>query len=371
MKKYRVSFAASLLLLFLAVVVPTFAAGGARSQPEAADSGTEADTCGPSCRESESGLIDQVVNIYHGLLRGPKKTNLQSSSKFDPYKTDAELDAYFYRFRKNCSDETYSAFIKEYKKYIQIAAKHFDIPFPILACLIFRESRFDPLAKSDVGAFGLGQFMPHTKEHISRILSDGKKLTSSQLTDFESYQIKVNLGETLTSRERRDHSYYSKKASLHALQARWRNYFAELQSDPEYKKSPYAKYKTPTAFTETGARLPPMAIGATALYVRYLLKNGVGGAPSPGDKNDPLVYIALTGAYNMGLGTALRLTRKMEAHSAQNWIDALSKIKESRFHMESIRRCMAKNETAGPVAGVKKGGALLTENECRNSGSKK
>jgi soluble lytic murein transglycosylase-like protein len=55
---------------------------------------------------------------------------------------------------------------KEYNQYIQVAARKYRIPHPLVWAVMHTESNFDPDAVSPVGASGLMQLMPATAREM-------------------------------------------------------------------------------------------------------------------------------------------------------------------------------------------------------------
>lgn len=56
----------------------------------------------------------------------------------------------------------------EYHAHLNKAATEAGVPLGFIVGIIHTESRWNPYAKSPVGAVGLGQFMPATAEHIAK-----------------------------------------------------------------------------------------------------------------------------------------------------------------------------------------------------------
>jgi hypothetical protein len=80
--------------------------------------------------------------------------------KLEGYKTRLELDRYFTCWKED--DNWHHLYFTQYKGMIEDAAKASGIPFQILACLVFFESKFNRKALSQAGAKGLAQTMPTT-----------------------------------------------------------------------------------------------------------------------------------------------------------------------------------------------------------------
>ncbi len=97
--------------------------------------------------------------------------------KLAGYKTEAEVDRYLGCWKE--SDANFVAYKSKYKKMIQAAAEASSIPFSILACLYFYESKFDKNVVSPVGAKGLAQIMPGTWKAMVANLDTGKAMVTN------------------------------------------------------------------------------------------------------------------------------------------------------------------------------------------------
>ena len=72
----------------------------------------------------------------------------------------------------------------EYQTIIKGHAKNYDLDPALLAAVIYRESKFDPKAKSSSGAIGLMQLLPDTAKGIA-LHTGGGKFVISDLYDPE------------------------------------------------------------------------------------------------------------------------------------------------------------------------------------------
>jgi len=72
----------------------------------------------------------------------------------------------------------------EYENIIRGHAKNYDLDPALLAAVVYRESKFDPKAKSSSGAIGLMQLLPDTAKGIA-LHTGGGKFVVSDLYDPE------------------------------------------------------------------------------------------------------------------------------------------------------------------------------------------
>jgi hypothetical protein len=93
---------------------------------------------------------------------------LATSIKLSGYKTKGELDRYFRCWGE--SEELFRIYQSEYRQMIEDAAFASGVPFSVLACLFFYESKFHKKAESPVHAKGLAQIMPGTWKDIKKDL---------------------------------------------------------------------------------------------------------------------------------------------------------------------------------------------------------
>lgn len=94
----------------------------------------------------------------------------ETGKKLAGYKSAAEVDRYISCWQKAGPELT--AYVNTYRAQIQKAAEIADIPFGILACLYFRESRFDKNVKSFANppAVGIAQLRPDTWKAMMNII---------------------------------------------------------------------------------------------------------------------------------------------------------------------------------------------------------
>lgn len=72
----------------------------------------------------------------------------------------------------------------EYEHIVRGHARQYDLDAALLAAVIYRESKFDPDARSSSGALGLMQLLPDTAEGIAQ-LTGGRRFEVDDLFDPE------------------------------------------------------------------------------------------------------------------------------------------------------------------------------------------
>jgi hypothetical protein len=230
-----------------------------------------------------------------------------------------------------------TALEKEYWPMIETAAREFQVPRTLLACLLFRESRFNRNATSSTGAIGLGQQMPDNIRYLSNIIG-----MRPRQDDIQKYQELASLTPR-TAQEREDKSYATTRLKNANLSAMWQSYFSRLTSSGHHKGP------APRSLNQTTVRTPAHAIGASALYMRIILlhfneelDNELVEKTSR-ENSQFKAWLASAGAYNMGPGAASRLIKRAGVQrDPEAWLRVLSRSNaETRDHILSIRRCAA------------------------------
>jgi soluble lytic murein transglycosylase len=105
----------------------------------------------------------------------------------------------------------------EYEHVIVGHARNYDLDAALLAAVIYRESKFDPDARSRSGAIGLMQLLPDTAKGIA-LHTGGKRFVVSDLVDPE---INVRYGAFYLRRLMR--KYEDERLALAAYNAGQRN----------------------------------------------------------------------------------------------------------------------------------------------------
>lgn len=279
-------------------------------------------------------------------------------------------------------DGRYDAIAKKYMPLIEKASRAFEVPKTVLACLIFRESRFDMKAVSPTGAIGLGQMLPSTMDHMTKLL---KPVDQSFLA-----RMKGILAKALPSGKEqaiKDRAYAKTIVKNSEFTASWEDYIGGLKSyyvkfndsecrrrNPLNKKDPKKsedarkkclkrmnndEHRTITVDNVTTD--PAIAIGSTGLYLKTILKHFnetlKNAKVENGDEQSPNFYLLLAavGSYNMGPGTAAEILKNVRPANAINWVEALKKSnEETAAHILSIQNCVEpasskNNPWKGPI----------------------
>jgi hypothetical protein len=309
--------------------------------------------------ERTKGLLDKI-NIFNGKPdpvcdeRTPataapalQRTTYEKSAQkaaVVPFKSEGDLRKYLDCYvvepgRMKIVSETYLPLIAQ-------AAKDFDIPQTLLACLIFRESRFDINARSQSGAIGLGQHLRGTMADISRVIGDD----FSDIPKLQAIHNSLSGRETSLSVQDLKDMRYAKTRMMGATQAaQWNNYFASLTSKRLHKGPPPKVVSTKTITT------PSIAIGATAFYLQSILIHfqktldpSLSLEQSDKDSRNYDALLAAAGAYNMGPGAASGMLEDIRPPNPKKWIEKLKKSnEETAGHILSIQNCLSSPSTSG------------------------
>lgn len=234
---------------------------------------------------------------------------------------------------------------EKYLPLIAQAAKDFDIPQTLLACLIFRESRFDINARSGSGAIGLGQHLRGTMADISRVVGDD----FSDVPKLQALHDSMSGRESGLSTQELKDMRYAKARMMGATQlAQWKNYFENL-SAKELHKGPSPKVVSTKTITT-----PSIAIGATAFYLQSILIHfqktldpTLSLEQSDKDARNYDALLAAAGAYNMGPGAASGMLEDIRPPNPKKWIERLKKSnQETAGHILSIQNCLTSPSTS-------------------------
>ena len=251
----------------------------------------------------------------------------QNPTSFIFYKNTKELEHYFQCFklhRNSLSDKQ--------KKIISITSKHYNLPYPLIACTLFIESRFNIHAISHAGAHGLAQFMPET---LSTIVALNTPPTKAQLRGCQSEKLsdsEMNYCQALYEQQR----YVALWTSLQGKLNRTKLSKGKFQFDP---------------FS------PTESIAMSGMYLHYLLNRIDQKTNAPRGKmfNERVMseYKLALAAYNRGPGKIGQLIQKQkEQTGAVNLEEIVSMIrinKETAEHMDAIEKCLTKNDYRQPI----------------------
>lgn len=355
---------------------------------------------------AESDLVKGLVNRWNGAKRwfcpedrppeNPlppmtvvpevRKSIPPPVSSQDRLKSEGELRRYIECYLTE--DGRYEKVAKEYMPLIAEAARAFELPKTVLACLIFRESRFDINARSHSGAIGLGQHLTGTMEHISDILKPSREKDTEKLLEITKSTAKESAAENKTTlaQARKDLAYANTILKDRSYRLRWEQMFKDRNAskcEAQSKKSlPAPKPKkdkkgnpippvatkapsyedryeaclnaaVPRSVNRSTIKNPAIAIGATAMYLHMIINEfkhsldsdiRVGNLESQGPNYD--ILLAAAGAYNMGPGAAIKILSPIEPPDREKWVQALMKSnEETAGHVASIRNCIESSES--------------------------
>lgn len=217
--------------------------------------------------------------------------------------------------------------LKSYKPLILRASKVFKVPFSFQSCLLYKESRFNPKAKSHVGALGVAQFTEETYDFLAKALLVGMKQSLKPYNYSElrtQYEFNLRL--------------YKKMYFL------WQSYL----------ESSGLKDLNLSEMSHRDFLLrPEYAIGFSGLYL-YYLKNKLRfhikeKARVENFAYEPEMYLSLAGAYNQGAKRLLKIASRDKKINFSKWIEHQSRFPETRGYIESIKNCM-QSESKSDVA---------------------
>ncbi|CAN5474035.1 hypothetical protein BH10BDE1_BH10BDE1_26110 [soil metagenome] len=253
----------------------------------------------------------------------------------------------------------YDKIQKDYLPIIESAAKEFEVPQTLLACLIFRESRFDINARSSTGAMGLGQHLKGTMQYLTQLLKPMDASTLKRSTDdivLSEQELAAKNGNSL-GQAKKDRALAKTRLTNRLHTIGWESYFANLDKRKMHS-GPVPRVISPATIKD-----PRIAIGATAMYLKMILYDfreslDLDLRVSNHDKQQPNYHLLLAaaGAYNMGPGAAIKILGPIEPPDREKWVAALAHSnEETAKHILSIQRCIesssSKRENAfrGPI----------------------
>jgi hypothetical protein len=281
-------------------------------------------------------LIHYLENIEQDLiikneLCSPQHVYYHQEEKYykslhpDGYK-------YFNCFGVKNKDRTNKYSLDDTQKGIINKASRFtNIPEIVLACLAFIESRFNPNAKSSVGAIGIGQFTPATLDTLRRFH------TSPSKKALDSCRAKANL----TSAEEK---------YCQVLESR----LIASQDFNNFNKTLIKELPDGIKFIPT---LKHSNLALSGYYLQYLLKQVVQYNTEIDyltlEKQDQLDIIKLAlAAYNAGPARVGRILSKVGKNKPiTEYLVEVRKISsETQGHMDGIEDCVKNKSYLGPTA---------------------
>ena len=262
-----------------------------------------------------------------------KKTPLAPSApKNSAFKSEGELNRYMSCYLTE--PDRYASY-KEWEPFIRISAREFGVSESLLTCLLFRESRFDPSARSKSGALGLAQFLRSTMPTVTNLIQAGKT-DGVEISRLRELAIK----ESKKPQDRKDREYAIARLKSISVGVKWESYFDQLRAQKKYKQG------TPTQFNKALALNPATAIGAAGLYLRFIIDHfhdelkgrGADGAALPAPGLD--FHLAAAGAYNLGHGAAINMLKTIKPPDPKAWKERLLKSREeTRDYILSLANC--------------------------------
>lgn len=343
------------------------------------DAPTEANIC-PGCDAAAANAC--ATNRLSVICQANLFQNLGDDLKnFDNrFKSEAERTAYFEKYKKCGRSDLHDKYLNEYKHYISQAAKSFQIPEGLLSCLLFKENQWDQ-GRSSAGAIGIAQIMPDNIVNMSNIMKtlelnpDRLSLHRKNKATYERL-VQENFArkakklpvEPIPSQLYQDARMATTILRNADLAVSWKAYIKNLETTPQFKKS-YPKKPwlgdVPTYFDGNRAKTPPLAIGASAMYLKeliLLMANKYDEGSIKGDGQLLNFLTAVSGAYNMGPGNAFKLIGTPPPPTADKWVEKMERNPETKKHMRSIRRCMQKGDNKPPYE--YRGNKLVEQREC-------
>ncbi len=263
----------------------------------------------------------------------------------DTLKTEQEVDLYLKMYEKSAM---YSAFYRnKIKPYVKESIHYFDLKYSGVACLMFRESQWDPRAVSYVGALGLGQIMPATFDFLISAIKRGEskvqKLADEQKRSFADVELPNLLAKEYLGLQRYE---YEQKLYMKMAQ-QWRHYAVSVGLDTNIKNYHNTNYLLSSI---------PLNVGLSGVYLLYLkhrlfhlIKDS---KRAPDNKH---FFLAMAGSYNQGFKRLKVGVIKGQIPSEpfyEDWYRKLAKIDETRHYMITIDRCMSKNIYTPPVGKI-------------------
>jgi len=191
-------------------------------------------------------------------------------------------------------------------------AAQFDLPVDFFSCLVFRESQFDPLARSHVGALGLGQIMQTTYQFLIVILEQGRR-------NSQNYDRFRSIKSSKKGYRKNEKLSYMSLWNYWVLKWGWE---AETKFK-EFKRGYHILKK------------PKMNLAASATYLKYLKLRFQKEKNLSSINKDAL--LAISGAYNQGPKILFRNPR----WSTRKMIKVYSRIEETREYIKFISKCMS------------------------------
>lgn len=340
-----------------------------------------------------------------------KALNSDGAGLGSALKTKEQLDEYFAchistgmsKATKREREVHLSQFNSLYKPMIELGAQHFQMPYALSACVMFRESLFNNnQPPSSKGAKGIAQFTPETyvtlRNDINNILNMEKgyqaylKLGYDNLIKYKGSNkymrcIQYLQGEGILNRQttsvelRKSRKTCTKQVTNHA---RYKpiydnmvtylydvnRYYTNHQS-PRLKsmfpKTPHGQWPKgkdllPPEKFEDMLKEPAWVVAMNMFYLKQQMinTNAEVDLANFDPRKDMIGYLAtLGGSYNRGPATLIAAANR-DKPSVQEWCKKLStttdpetgtveEVNETKEYMLSLRRCMTSNSFDPPA----------------------
>jgi hypothetical protein len=254
-----------------------------------------------------------------------------------------------------------SIYFSQYAAMIAVASKKFEVPESLVTCMILRESGMDKNSDSpqkvripqrarngrityritNESQSGLGQFMNAAMRFVSDVIQTPPLFAPPTLLSGAPVSQQGRFQTSLIAPADREKAYTDSQTLRGELSGGWQTYFKAIGKP------------APRQFGRRESFDPASAIGATALYARYvasmLEENGTPPLHLTNDSvSEDALETSLTVAagYNMGPFGAAKTIAAAGAKTPSQVRAAVES--RTRNHLESIRNCMKKHSTAPP-----------------------
>ncbi len=330
-------------------------------------------------------------------------------------KTKDELDRYFACHITTGSNGNMRAqnearlreFNQNYRPMIELATQHFQIPYALAACVMFRESQFDNNAVSNRQAQGIAQFTAQTYDHLKESLNNVRAIephyqaflkmdfdevmaysgTDNPYVRWVQFTQREGVFTNQVSEAERQNSINTSRALLNRFHIdrqlvgnlqtylfQANTYFVRQSrnaTDPSQQRS-YESIRhdlfpnTAQGMNPTGSDLLPPSNFSTMLskpmwvvamnmfYLKQMMMNAQArfNRSQFENENDSIGFLmVIGGGYNNGYSrlNSTFETSSESTESVRQWCDRIGNNTETRNYMLSLRRCIMKNNFAQPT----------------------
>ena len=234
--------------------------------------------------------------------------------------------------KKMCHKRARKTF-KDTIKYIEIAAKEFDLNPNHLACLLLQESQFLSNSASGTGPSGLAQYSTGTLQTKKNIFKSTmpKTCTKSLKEDCTKLKSKSRKAECRKSLIycRQKSVLVSKKKNIGS---HWENYATKIN-----KTLPKEKKVNVKKFCKNDCRKNPFwSIGAAALYLKEIKDYDLKELQKKAS-NDKEVFLMALGLYNPGPGLKNKMLKPIAKHTfTKGWEKRIPQVFKNRNNGEIL-----------------------------------